>query len=204
MLEKSQLSSDHPPIRSARDTTQSWRVLKNLLPISLALLASLITFAVWLSESYYGWYDQPSQVANFKTCLKEYVTEVNRLNIFLPPPSGSVSSIDSAPGIEEQARRLENSIDSLSWSNEEKARAEVKLAIFQKYGVEFTSTELDDIEKNWMMLSTFERLFKALQYAAIAFASTFVVAWLIVVSGAFCWWFLMDRLRDISRALKGQ
>jgi hypothetical protein len=203
MFEKSQLSSDHPPIRSARDTAQSWRVLKNLLPMSMALLASLITFAVWFSESYED-YDQPSQVANFKTYLKEYVTEVNRLNIFLSPPSRSVSSIDSAPGIEEQARRLENSIDSLSWRNKEKARAEFKLAVFQKYGVEFTSTELDDIEKNWMILSTWERLLKALQYTSIAFASTFVVAWLSVVLGAFLWWFLMDRLRDISRAVKGQ
>lgn len=203
MLEKSQLSSDHPPIHSARDTTQSWRVLKNILPMSLALLASLITFVVWFSGSY-SEYDQPSQVANFKTCLNEYIMEVNRLNIFIPPPSGPVSTIDSAPGIEEQARRLENSIDSLSWRNKYKARAEFKLSVFKKYGVEFTTTELDDIEKNWMMLSTWERLLKALQYTAIAFASTFVVAWLSVVLGAFFWWFLMDRLRDISRALKGQ
>lgn len=195
--------SDHPPTRNGRDTTQSWHVLKNLLPISAALLASLITFAVWFLNSY-SEYDQPSKVENFKTSLNEYVMEVNRLNIFIPPTSDSFLTIDSASGIEEQARRLENSIDSLCWSNKDKARAEYKLAVFQKYGVEFTSAELDDIDGNWMMLSNLDRLLKALQYTAIAFSSTFVVVWLSVVSGAFCWWFLMDRVRDISRAVKGQ
>ena len=47
-------------------------------------------------------------------------------------------------------------------------------------------------------------IMKAFAVGAASAIVVWVVAWLVVVCAALVWWFFIDRLRDISRAIKGQ
>jgi hypothetical protein len=194
------------PPPNTTDTTRSWRVLKNLFPLGLSALVGLLAF--WFSfTDNQGKGDTASVISNFETCLNDYVREAARLNITLPLPQSYVSEkIKKAPGLEKQSQRLDDSLDSFNnYKNEKKAVAELKLAISKNYkGVEFTTEELDQMESPWVKYSGWARTFRSLKISAFAGVSAYAGAWMLVVASAFCWYFLLDRLRDISQAVKGR
>ena len=67
-----------------------------------------------------------------------------------------------------------------------------------------TTEELDRMGSPWVKYSGWANTFRSLKISAFAGVSAYAGAWMLVVASAFCWYFLLDRLRDISQAVKGR
>jgi hypothetical protein len=201
------------PERSAgrlQDTSRSWRLLKRFLPLGLGLLVGGITFYVSFFENPGA--DPASKISSFESNLKTYIREAARQNLILTPPESYGFDMVAPRELRDELRVLKDSWDRFrDYDNRNLARLKVKYSV-DKYNTEkglsplmYTSEELDLLEQpdGWQRLSYFHLLVESLKNTIIAFVCTFAVAYILVIVFAFCWWFFIDRLRDISKAIRG-
>lgn len=196
--------------RRSQDTSQSWRLLKRFFPLGLALLVGGIFFYERFFES--SGADPASYISSFESNLKTYIREASRQNLILTPPESYSFDMDAPRELRNELRLLKDSWDRLrNYDNRNLARLKVKYSIDQ-YNIQkglsplqFTSEELDLLDQpdGWRRLNYFNHLVESLKHTLLAFICTFIVAYILVIVFAFCWWFFIDRLRDISKAIRG-
>ena len=205
------VSTGVPETNSKTDTSRSWRALKKLFPLCVATIFALVFFLDRYS-SLTGGLASPSEVAVFDGQLKEFIREADGRKIAsLSLPSGYYFSTSAPIGMKEEAKRLESATQELGYDNQDMAKAIVKLA-FDEYNsrngsprLEFTSEELDHLANRgaWKTRDTLSSIFSVLGSSIFVFICTYLSCYLLVILIAFSWWFLMDRLRDISKAIRG-
>jgi hypothetical protein len=196
---------------SKADTSRSWRVLKNLFPLFMAGLVAIVVFF----NQYYALTSglaSSSAVAAFEKCLRDLIREANSKNTILPQPSDGYSwSITPPNGMVKEVKELEDAVRGLGYDNKDLAEAAVKYA-FDEYNAgkgskrqEYTLEELMLLENRgaWKTYDSMQVILSALGTSIVWLACTFIVCWLLVIILAFIWWFLLDRLRDISKAIRG-
>ena len=212
MSDHTTVARETPPA-NRHDTSHSWRVAKAILVWLLSGLASLIGFSVAYSNASKG--DSDTKLAEFEASLKNYIraaakagdskiqgVDYERYNI----------EISSRPYLEEDASRLSRSTNDLSYQNADRAKAVINQTVAE-YNFAQSANPVDlrvhsdlslkALKRDWVRINTFDAVLKGLGIAAVAGGVTWIVAWLMVVGLALIWWFLMDRLRDIARAIKG-
>jgi hypothetical protein len=201
---------DIPPLPQ-HDTTRSLRVMKNVLVWFLSAIALAIGFFHGYSDNIKG--DSKASIAEFDASLRDYVRAAKLANCRRLEGVGDYSSIIPNPvGLREEGERLERVMENLYYYNELYARANINQT-FAEYNFAQSSNEKDlrvhsdealsALEKKWIKKNTGEALLIGLGFASMAGICTWIVVWLLTLAFVLIWWFIMDRLRDISRALKG-
>jgi hypothetical protein len=198
------------PAERYHDTSRSWRLLKRFLPLGLSFLAGGLAFYISFFESSSA--DPASNISSFESNLKAYIREAARQNLILSPPESSSFDMDAPRELRGELRLLKESMIKLEdYDNRELARLKVKYSVDQ-YNIQkglsplmYASEELDLLEKpdGWRRLNYFHLLVESLKNTIIAFVCTFLIAYILVIIFAFCWWFFIDRLRDVSKAIRG-
>ena len=212
--------SDHttvihePPPLPRHDTTRSWRVVKNVLVWLLSATAALVGFFAAYSDKLRG--DSDAEIAEFEASLRDYVraaTQAGNSRISGVDFERYFIDIPAQAGLKEQTARLKRAVHSLSYQNTDRAIATINQAVAE-YNFAQSSDEADlrvhsdaslsALKRDWEKKNTSEALFRGLWVAALSSIGAWIVTWLLVFGLALIWWFMMDRLRDISRAIKGQ
>jgi hypothetical protein len=192
------------------DTSRSWRLLKRFFPLGLGLLVGGIIFY----NSFFDHYgtDPDSKISAFEASLKNYIRSAASQNLILSPPSSYGFNLDAPSGLRGELQLLMDSANSLKYDgNRELAKVKAKFAIDEYNAergmrrLEYTSQELDILEQpdGWKRTNYLTLLFESLKISIISFVCTFVIAYILVIIFAFSWWFFMDRLKDISKAIRG-
>ena len=192
------------------DTSRSWRFLKRFFPLGLALLIGGAVFYSNFFESYGT--DPESKISSFEASLKNYIRAAASQNLLLSPPDSSGFDFDAPDALRREFRALKDSAENLSYhGNENLAKVKTKVAIDEYNAarglrrLEYTSSELDLLAQPdaWKRTNYLNLLVDSLKNSCLAFICTFAVAYILVIVFAFCWWFFIDRLRDISKAIRG-
>ena len=184
-------------------------------------VAAVIGFFLTYSDTLKG--DSVSKLTEFEASLNDYIREAGRpktvhgLQLGSPLNLGTIDFDKDYErpsfsfGAEEEEARLVRAVRTLSYHNREIAKAKVTQAIAE-YDFAHSSdravlrvhsdASLKDLKRDWVRHNTFQAVMKAVGIAAAAAVGAWIMAWLIVVAAALLWWFCIDRLRDISRAVK--
>jgi len=186
-------------------------VLKKLFPLFVATISALFFFLDRYSSVTAG-LASPSGIAAFDRQLKEFIREADRRKIAsLSEPSDNYFSITAPIGMRGETDRLNSATQELGYKNQDKAKAIIKFT-FDEYNsrkgltrLKYTPEELDQLDNRgaWKTREFLSSIFSVLGGAFFVFICTYLSCYLIVILIAFSWWFLMDRLRDISRAIRG-
>jgi hypothetical protein len=211
--------SDHttaihePPPLPRHDTTRSWRVVKSVLVWLLSAITAIVGFFAAYSDRITG--NSDAEIAEFETSLRDYIraaTQARHSRISGVEFELYFIEMPARGGLEEQAARLERAVRSLSYGNQDRAKATINQTVAEYNYARSSSqadlrvhsdTSLRALKHDWQKKNTTEALFRGLWVAALSFIGAWIVAWLLVVGLALIWWFMMDRLRDISRAIRG-
>jgi hypothetical protein len=194
---------DEPP--QSHDTSRSWRVMKHVL----VWLISIISLAIGFGEGYENKRigDSETRIGEVEDALRDYVRAADKtgrtsLSLYLE---------------HESSFRAEARLYSAKWNledseNHRHATAFIRQAI-AKYNFSKSSDEKDlrihsydelkDLERPWIVSNTFESVIKGIWFGVLCGVGGWITTWLLLVGLALLWWFLMDRLRDISRAIRG-
>ena len=201
---------DIPPLPQ-HDTTRSLRVMKNCLVWILSAIALPIGFFNGYSDNIKG--DSKATIAEFDASLRDYIRAAKLANCRkLECVEDYSSNIRNPVVLRKEEERLERVMDILYYDNEPYARAKINQT-FAEYNFAQSLNEKDlrvhsdvalsALEKKWITKNTGEALLIGLGFASMAGICTWIVVWLLTLAFVLIWWFMMDRLRDISRALKG-
>jgi len=196
-----------------QDTTRSWRVVHKVVIWGCSGITAILGFVASYSKASRG--DSDERLAEFEASLKEYLRAATQAGCY------RVSGVDFAcyyveipatADLADQGTRLAGAVNALSYENKDRAKATLNQAVAE-YNFSRTSDYADvrvhsdaslrALNRDWEKKNTTQATMKGLMVAAISGAAAWVVAWLLVVGLALLWWFMMDRLRDISRAIKG-
>jgi hypothetical protein len=205
------LMQDIPPLPQ-HDTTRSLRVMKNVLVWLLSAIAVPIGFFVGYSDKIKG--DSNDDIAEFDASLRGYVRAAKLANFQkLESVEYYSKNIPTLVGLRKEAARLERAQYNLHYDNQYYARAKINQT-FAEYNFAQSSNEQDlrvhsdealsALEQEWIKKNTGEALLTGLGVAAMSGIGTWIAVWLLAFVFVLIWWFMMDRLRDISRAIKGK
>lgn len=202
-----------PPPLPRHDTTRSWRVVKSVLVWLVSAIAAVVGFLAAYSDRIRG--DSDADIAEFETSLRDYIRAATQAG------DSRISGVDferyyieipARAGLEEQSARLERAVRTLSYQNTDRAKATINQTVAE-YNFAQSSSQADlrvhsdksllALKHDWQKKNTSEALFRGLWVAALSGVVAWIVTWILVVGLALVWWFMMDRLRDISRAIKG-
>ena len=196
------------------DTARSWRVMKNVLVWLLSAIALPVGFISGYSNTIRG--DSNTEIAEFDASLRDYIRSAKLAKC--QKIDGVVVEyysfrITKQAGLMKEAARLERAVDNLHYQNEDHAKAMINQTVAE-YNFEQSSNDqnlrvhseeaLNALESEWIKKNTGEALLTGLGVAVISGIGTWIATWLIVFAFVLIWWFMMDRLRDISRAIKGK
>ena len=208
VLEADTIVAHEMPRKPQRDTRRSWRVMRSAVVWLCSGASALLGFGVSYSDAPGN---SKGEIAEFESSLTGYINANNAANY--PPLTfygfeyALVGSKPVADGKGHPATadliaaeaRCASAFKSLSGQNQNHARLLFK-----------DDPERDDTLypafaaaefKEWA--TTSQAMLKSLGVAAVAAIGTWLVVWLLVVALALVWWFLIDRLRDIARAVRG-
>jgi hypothetical protein len=200
------------PTLTQHDTTRSLRVMKNVLVWVLSAIALPVGFIGGYSDKIKG--DSNADIAEFDASLRDYVRAAKIANCQkLEGVENYSEDIPTRVGLRKEATRLERVLDNLHYENTDYARAKINQT-FAEYNFAQSSNEKDlrvhsdealsALERKWIKKNTGEALLYGLGVAAISGIGTWIATWLLSLGFVLIWWFMMDRLRDISRAIKGK
>jgi hypothetical protein len=230
---------NHEPQQQLRqDTTQSGRLVRDVLVWVLSIAAAVVGFCCAYDNKIRG--DSDAEIAEFDASLRAYIRSAtqsklphhlrhmdsllrvpelgstrNMFDDLLPTEHGHVPDL---AGWKEQTARLQHSIYGLSRQNQDYAKIRFNQAVSEyntAHGLKgFVGPDkavdspgmFEDLlpSPDWVKKNTFEALFKGFWVAALSGIGAWIATWLLGLGVALFWWFMMDRLRDISRAIKGQ
>jgi len=202
------------PYSRNTDTRRSWRVGRSILVWLTSFVAAIIGFFATYSEAAKG--DTIDSLARFEGKLKNYIRSAVQNGEVKIRGVGSDSyyvTIDSTRNLKESALQLSNAVNDLSYQNRSRAVAVINQAVaeynYSRSGDDsdlkvHTDKSLDAIERGWVTVDTFSSIIKALGIAVLSGAAGWITMWMFVCGTALLWWFLMDRIHDISRAIRGQ
>jgi hypothetical protein len=186
--------------------------MKNVLVWLLSAIALPIGFFSGYSDKLKG--DTNDDIAEFDASLNGYVRAAKLANCKkLERVEYSSQDIPALVGLRKEATRLELAKGNLDDDNEDYARAKINQT-FAEYNFSQSSNEqdlrvhsdeaLDALERKWIKKNTGESILYGLGIAAMSGIGTWIAIWLLAFGFVLIWWFMMDRLRDISRAVKGK
>jgi hypothetical protein len=164
---------------SKTDTARSWRAMR----LVICWIAS-IAIAVGIFGSYFE--------------------EAKRASVFAQAELGQikVDQVDQAKAADRLMRQKRgDKVDANGWLFDEKLTPDVP------YVAPLSPSEqqqrIASLQKT-VGLSTTTIIFQALGLGILAGIGGWIGAWLLIVSIAFVWWFILDRIREFTRAIKGQ
>lgn len=200
------------PRLTQHDTTRSLRVMKNVLVWVLSAVALPVGFIGGYSDKIKG--DSNADIAEFDASLRDYVRAAKLANCEkLEGVENYSEDIPTRLGIRKEAARLERILENLYYENTDYARAKINQT-FAEYNFSQSLNEndlrvhsdeaLSALERKWIKKNTGEALLYGLGIAAVSGIGTWIATWLLALGFVLIWWFMMDRLRDISRAIKGK
>jgi hypothetical protein len=192
-----------------RSTRRSWKIFQ----LAIAGLLSLLVVALILGERWgetFGGATEAS-IAEFEQAMNEYfeaaksreLTQITMQSYdhLKADPSGGIVERDK--GTYDARERVRKLAGAMNYSNWQKANAQFALRVYVYNGAkripaDVVTNGMPDEGEPWVMRNIPAGIWLAVKTAAIAF----VVTWVLLKLCELLWWFLMDRLRDISNAVR--
>jgi hypothetical protein len=202
------------PSLSRHDTRQSWRVMKNVLILFLSAIAAVLGFFEAFNDASMG--DSDAQISTFEAKLNDFIrsaTQEGVLKIYGVDFDKSYKRIPTQAGLNEEIARLEDAVNRLVYANQDHAWATVNQAVAE-YNFAHSSDKADlkkqsDVSHialvhEWVRKNALNAVLRGVATGVISGIVTGAISWILLVGLALVWWFLIDRVRDLSRAIKGQ
>lgn len=201
------------PQKARHDTRRSWWMMRSVVVWLSTIIAAI--FGFWGSYTFFGPGNSQAQISEFESSLTDYINAATRSqfviseNEFDDTLQVQLSATDTVladtfghkatPELQESSKRLARAFLALSYVNREGAKKKFRQAV-----AGYATLPGDDQAKanDWVISSRL--VTKSLGIAAVSALGAWIAAWLLVVGLALIWWFLTDRLRDISRAVRGE
>lgn len=186
--------------------------MKNVLVWLLSAIALPVGFFMGYGDTIRG--DSDTEIAEFDASLRDYIRSAKIASCQKIEGVDYYSAkIPTQVGLRKQAARLERALSDLEYDNENHAKAMINQTVAE-YNFEQSSNDqnlrvhteeaLNALESEWIKKNTGKALLTGLGLAVISGIGTWIATWLLVFGFVLIWWFMMDRLRDISRAIKGK
>lgn len=159
--------------------------------------------------------DSNADISEFEASLKDYMRAATQAGYPRIPGVSFILNIKipELVGLDEQSARLEQAVRSLRhYKNENRAEAMINQAVAEYNFAQSSNqedlqvhskSELLAIKRGWQHKNTAEAIFRGLWIGAVWGIVTLVVTSILFIVLALVWFFMMDRLRDISRAIRG-
>jgi hypothetical protein len=202
-------TEDEP--KATRTTGKSWKRARLVVPSAMALLlAAIYTTEIW---EFSGTTD--TEIGELRQAIDDYISDVEAQGAqsitmqshdpLLPTAEGE--TIETLSGTSEKRQRVREIASRMDYSNEKKAEAEfVHKARLHNSGGRLTPEELAEAiaadRRAWHMRNVPLGIWRAFVRSATAAAIAFVVCWLLVRAAEGIWWFMIDRLHDIAKAVR--
>jgi hypothetical protein len=217
------------PQKPRSDTRRSWRAMRSVVVWLCSAAAGVVGFVT--SNAEYGLGDSQAKITEFESSLTDCINAASQANFsklglvfntsgFDPILAGAtlVSDENGHPATADLIaafKRLVGAFNGLNYTNRNCANRVLNQAdaIYNhKHGSE--SDQYDSVSSlvpwedvastvGWQIIDPSQILMKCLGIAAASAVVAWIVAWLFVTGVALVWWFLIDRLRDIARAVRG-
>jgi hypothetical protein len=172
-------------------------VVQSKTLVRVAVGAGLIAAVIcWMNPPFYG--DRPSALDRVEAEIEAFADQVARAKaqtaagewIYLGPTR-------------EQWLRMERVFETLTYPNVDRARAKT-LQLLHEKPEEVARWDWEargsKAAADWQMWSTWDLLKAAVYVAALAFA----VVWVGFVVLAWAWYFVLDRVRELMAAARGE
>lgn len=192
-----------------RSPRRSWKIFQLVVAGLLTAFVVSMTLTDQWGETFGG--ATKAQIAEFERTTSEYFDAVERrgltevsmrsYNLIEPDEAGRVAEIEK--GTHEARERVLKSVDRMSSSNMQKARARFGVEAYDHNRAKILPAEvvlemIPGEARPWVMRSVTAGIWLALKTAAITFAA----AWLFLKLCELFWWFFIDRLRDVADAVR--